>query len=197
LRGLTWFAQATSRVTVLGEGAGYSGPALYVNWHRYLPYLVIHHGLHRRWLMVSRDAYMAPIVLWNRLHGVRIIRGGSGGGGQQAMQRMVEKLRGGASAFLAVDGPAGPALRVKRGCVEMARAAKVPVIPVGYACRRGRFNARRWDHWLLMRPFDTICVTYGKPLHFDAAESLEEALSRVWKGLEAVCDSRPSPGAQK
>lgn len=194
LRLLTLAVEWTSRVSVEGPGADYARPALYVNWHRYLPYLGIHHGKARRWLMVSRDAYMAPIVLWNQLHGVRIIRGGSGDGGQEAMQKMVARLRAGDSAFLAVDGPAGPALRVKRGCVEMARAAKVPIIPVGYTSHRGRFSPRRWDHWLFMRPFDTLRVFYGAPLFFDAEEALPVALERVAQGLAAASDSSENPG---
>ncbi len=199
LRLFTEVVERTSRVSVTGTGAVYAGPALYVNWHRYLPYLGIHHGKARRWLMVSRDAYMAPIVRWNELHGVRVIRGGSGDGGQRALETMVARLEAGDSAFLAVDGPAGPALRVKRGCVEMARAAGVPVIPVGYACRRGRFSARRWDHWLLMRPFDSISVVYGTPLFFEKEELLQRAQERVAEGLAQVCDTRgdPSGGSKK
>jgi lysophospholipid acyltransferase (LPLAT)-like uncharacterized protein len=193
LRLLTEVVERTSSVRVEGPGAAYAGPALYVNWHRYLPYLGMHHGKARRWLMVSRDAYMAPIVRWNQLHGVRIIRGGSGDGGQKALQEMVQRLQAGDSAFLAVDGPAGPALRVKRGCVEAARAASVPLIPVGYACLRGRFSARRWDHWLLMLPFDSIRVVYGTPLFFGAEEPLPASLERVASGLADVCDSGPNP----
>jgi lysophospholipid acyltransferase (LPLAT)-like uncharacterized protein len=176
-----------------GDGASYTGPALYVNWHRYLPYLSVHHGKARRWLMVSRDAYMAPIVRWTQLHGVRIIRGGSRDGGQAALHEMVERLRAKDSAFLAVDGPKGPALQVKRGCVEMARAAHVPLIPVGYRCARGGFNTRRWDHWLMPRPFDGIAVMYGTPLFIAENESLAEALERVTEGLRQVSDSRDNP----
>jgi lysophospholipid acyltransferase (LPLAT)-like uncharacterized protein len=194
LRLYTGFADSTSHVTVEGEGAAYTGPALYVNWHRYLPYLGVHHGKARRWLMVSRDAYMAPIVQWTQLHGVRIIRGGSGDEGQRALAEMVEKLQGKDSAFLAVDGPKGPALRAKRGCVEMARRAQVPLIPVGYRCRRGRFNAKRWDHWLMPRPFDSIAVLYGAPLFFAAEEPWEAALARVQEGLREVSDSQDVPG---
>ncbi len=193
LRMGTGLVQWTSRVSVHGPGARYRGPALYVNWHRYLPYLGMHHGAARRWLMVSRDAYLAPVVLWNRLHGVRVIRGGTGDGGRAALSQMVQRLQAGDSAFLAVDGPRGPPLQVKRGCVEMARAARVPLIPVGYASARGRFDARRWDHWLLMRPFDTLSVHYGQPLFFEEDEPLQAALQRVAEGLALVCDSREDP----
>jgi lysophospholipid acyltransferase (LPLAT)-like uncharacterized protein len=194
LRLYTGFVDVSSRVRVEGEGARYRGPALYLNWHRYLPYLGVHHGKARRWLMVSKDAYMAPIVLWNQLHGVRIIRGGSGDGGKEAASLMVERLQAGDSAFLAVDGPRGPGLHVKRGCVEVARAAGVPLIPVGYQCQRGRFHPRRWDHWLMPRPFDSLAVVYGRPLFLEADEPLTDALARVTEGLREVSDSREQPG---
>jgi lysophospholipid acyltransferase (LPLAT)-like uncharacterized protein len=196
LRLLTGFAAWTSRRRVEGPGAGFAGPALYVHWHRYQPYLGVHHGRARRWLMVARDAYLQPIVVWSRLHGVRVIRGGTGDGGRAALAQMVERLRAGESAFLAVDGPRGPALQVKRGCVEMARAADVPIIPVGYACRRARFDARRWDHWLMMRPFDTVTVRYGEPLRIGPEEPLAEAQRRVAEGLGRVCDSRSDPSGE-
>jgi lysophospholipid acyltransferase (LPLAT)-like uncharacterized protein len=75
----------------------------------------------------------------------------------------------------------------------MARAAHVPLIPVGYQARRARFHARRWDHWLMVRPFDTLVVRYGTPLYFETDEPLQEALERVANGLAEVADSRAVP----
>jgi lysophospholipid acyltransferase (LPLAT)-like uncharacterized protein len=187
----TALGERTSRVRVEGPGAAHSGPALYVNWHRYLPYLCVHHGHHQRWLMVSRAPALQPIARWCRLLGVRTIRGGSGGGGQEAAAHLVARLRAGDSAFLAVDGPAGPPLRAKRGCVDIALAAGVPLIAVAYRCTRGRFNARRWDSWLMFRPFDTITVRYGAPLRLRPEWSVPEALERVGRALADVSDMRP------
>jgi lysophospholipid acyltransferase (LPLAT)-like uncharacterized protein len=193
LRLYTGFVDVSSRVSVEGEGAHYPRAALYVNWHRYLPYLSVHHGKARRWLLVSKDAYMAPIVRWEQLHGVRTIRGGSGDGGRAGAALLVERLQAGDSAFLAVDGPRGPALHVKRGCVDVARAAGVPIIPVGYRSVQGRFHPRRWDHWLMPRPFDAIAVVYGRPLFLEADALLPDALERVAEGLREVSDSRARP----
>jgi lysophospholipid acyltransferase (LPLAT)-like uncharacterized protein len=176
----------TSRVSTGGPGADYHGPAIYVNWHRYLPFLVMHHGQHRRWLMVSPAPYMDTIARYSRWAGLRVVRGASGDKGRAALDELLHQLRRGESVFLAVDGPAGPALKVKRGCVDLARAAGVPVIPVAYASRRGRHNPKRWDGWLMIKAFDTIAVTYGVPVFIEAGEGDAEAIARVEAGLIAV-----------
>jgi lysophospholipid acyltransferase (LPLAT)-like uncharacterized protein len=185
--------EATCRVRVEGPGAVHPGPALYVNWHRHLPYLCVHHGHHHRWLMVSREPPLQPIARWCQLLGVRTLRGGSGDGGQEAALKMTAHLRAGDSAFLAVDGPAGPPLQAKRGCVDIARAAGVPLIAVGYRCTRGRPHARRWDSWLTVRPFDAITVRYAEPLHLGPEVPVQEALARVARALADVSDGEAQP----
>lgn len=181
----------TARVSIVGPGAAYAGPAVYVNWHRYLPFLVMHHGQYRRWLMISPAPYMDTIAAYGTLAGLRVVRGASGDQGRAALAELLDHLREGESAFLAVDGPAGPAFRVKRGCVELARAAGVPIIPVAYTSRRGRHHPRRWDHWLMIKMFDTIVVAYGAPLCIGGEESDAEASARVAAGLGAVSEKLP------
>jgi len=176
----------TSRVSIAGPGAAHRGPAIYVNWHRYLPFLVMHHGQHRRWLMVSPAPYMDTIARYGRWAGLRVVRGASGDQGRAALEELLRQLQLGESVFLAVDGPAGPAFKVKRGCVDLARAAQAPVIPVAYTSRRGRHNPKRWDRWLMIKPFDTIAVTYGEPVFIDAAEAPAGSTARVEAALRAL-----------
>ena len=181
---------ATSRITVVGAPA--DGPAVYVNWHRYLPYVSVEHGLHRRWILISPAPYMAAIVRTNEAMGVRVVRGASGQGGAEARDALIAILRRGESVFLAVDGPAGPPLVVKRGCVDIARAAGVPIIPVGYSSARGTFHPKRWDRMQRPALFDEITLRYGEPI-LVGDTPLDEALERVRAGLFAVCDSRADP----
>jgi len=175
----------SSRTSIAGAGANYSDPAIYVNWHRY-PFLVIYHGQHHRWLMISPAPYMDSIAAYSRLAGLRVVRGASGDQGRTALAELTERLRAGDSVVLAVDGPAGPALRVKRGCIDLARVTGAPIIPVAYSSRRGKYDARRWDHWLMPEAFDTIVVTYGEPIWL-VGESDAEAATRVEGGLAAIC----------
>lgn len=106
----------------------------------------MHHGQHRRWLMISPAPYMDAIAAYSRLAGLRVVRGASGDKGRAALAALADRLLHGESVFLAVDGPAGPPLKVKRGCIDLARATGAPIIPVAYTSRRGKHNLKRWDH---------------------------------------------------
>ncbi len=177
--------RSTSSVEERGPGAAFLGPAIYVNWHRHLPYLVVQHGERGRWMMVSRAPYMEPIARWCRRMGIQLARGASGDAGREALDELREALRRGESVVLAVDGPAGPPFRVKRGCVELARSAGVPIIPVAYRSRHGREVPGRWDRMLLVRPFDRVTVTYGEPLT-PGAESDAAVRDRLAEALDAL-----------
>lgn len=191
---LTRLALATMRIEVVGPGLGHVGSAVFVNWHRYAPLLVIHHAGLGRVLLSSAAPYMEPVMAWERLLGCRLVRGATGEGGREAVPLLVAALRGGRSVFLAVDGPAGPPLVPKRGCVDVAREAGAPIIPVGTASARGRYSRSRWDRLLGLAFFDRVTITYGEPIVLGASEPTETALERVKAGLEAVCDSSAEPG---
>ncbi len=184
-----WFRliRWTSVIEERGPGAAFSGPAVYVNWHRHLPYLIVHHGERGRWMMVSRAPYMEPVALWCRLMGLRLSRGATGDAGREALAELRESLQRGDSVVLAVDGPAGPAFQVKPGCVKLARSTGVPIIPVAYHSRRGREVTRRWDRMLLVRPFDRIVLEYGNPLvpgpELDSV--VQERISETLRALDS------------
>jgi lysophospholipid acyltransferase (LPLAT)-like uncharacterized protein len=173
----------TSAITVVGPGAHYAGPAVYVNWHRYVPFLCIHHGQYRRWLLMSSAPYLQPVDLWCRWLGLTVIRGAPGERSRESLVHLVEALKDGNAVALAGDGPAGPAFCVKPGCVDLALAAQVPVIPVAYRSQKGKANVKRWDHWYQVRKFDRIEVWYGTPIFLDPAVSVDVSLERVQKGL--------------
>jgi len=163
-----WFAlvRLTSRISVDRPGADYHGPAVYVNWHCHLPWLCVHHGERRRWLMVSPAPYILPIARWCKWCGLRLVQGASGQQGREAAAQLDACLRRGESVFIAVDGPSGPIFKVKRGCIDIAFTAGVPIIPVGYTLSRAKPNRRRWDLQLMPALFDDIYVRFGEPLFY-------------------------------
>ena len=174
----------TAAITLRGPGAGYSGAAVYVNWHKYVPFLCVHHGQYRRWLLMSSAPYLAPIALWCSWIGLTVIRGTPGERSRELLGHLIEALKSGKSVALAADGPAGPAFRVKPGCVDLARAAGVPIIPVGCRSRKGKSSPKRWDHLYRVRKFDQIEVWYGTPIVLDPSEPDAVALERVRRGLD-------------
>jgi lysophospholipid acyltransferase (LPLAT)-like uncharacterized protein len=185
--GLGWYVylrlvRATSRVT--SEGAEPPSTAVFVNFHRHQSWLIGHHGAHGRWMMVSPAPPLAPIARFCLLAGLRLARGTSGDRGRQALEELAAALGRGESVSLAVDGPAGPVFVAKRGCVDLAQRARVPIVPIAYRCARGFTLPGRWDRTLLPMPFDRITVVHGEAIapEGDAAD----VLARVQRGLEEL-----------
>lgn len=176
----------TSSITLQGPGKDYSGAAVYVNWHRHVPFLCVHHGQYRRWLLMSSAPYLEPVAMWCGWMGLTVVRGAPGERSRESLVRLVEALKCGKSAVLAADGPAGPAFRVKPGCIELARTAGVPIIPVAYRSRKGRSNLQRWDQLYRVGKFDQIEVWYGRPIVLDASEPDPAALEHVQNRLDEL-----------
>lgn len=177
---------ATSTVTMTGPGAGYANSAVYVNWHKYVPFLCIHHGQHRRWLLMSSAPYLEPVAMWCRWMGLNVVRGTPGERSRPSLGRLIEALDREESVTLAADGPAGPPFLVKSGCVDLARAGQVPIIPVLCRSRKGKSNTRRWDQLYQVGWFDRIEVRYGVPVFCDPSQSEEAVLQRVQERLEEL-----------
>lgn len=186
-----WLSRYTSTVEILGEGRAFNGPAVYVHWHRHVIFLLGHNGGHGRWMMTSPAPYMEFAVRQAKLFGLRPALGASGAGGRAALAQLKQALDRGESVVIAVDGPAGPGFKVKRGCVELARAAGVPIVPMAYHSRRGREDSSRWDRILRTRVFDRIAIEYGAPIDASQGEAaallqqIAQALNALDPGLES------------
>jgi len=186
---LAWHLYATvvsrtSTVTVDGQIPGTA--AIFVNWHRHQTFLIPHHGSFRRFMLVSPAPALAPVARFCRLSGLRLIRGRSGDRGKQAREELCALILSGASATLAVDGPAGPVFQVKRGCVDIALRTQAPIIPVCFRSARGVTLHWRWDRMRLPVPFDRITVVYGTPITGSSESELLENVRRDLMALEAA-----------
>jgi lysophospholipid acyltransferase (LPLAT)-like uncharacterized protein len=178
-----WLIKSTSKVEVRNAPKDNSG--IYVNWHRHLPFLIVHHGEYSRWLMVSRSPYMEPIATWCERSGLQLARGASGQGGTAALSELREALTNGQSIVLAVDGPNGPGFKVKKGCLDLARETGRPIIPVSCSCFRGK-EKKRWDRMLVPGFFDRIQVRYGTPIYYDGKSSLELVSQEIERSLNEL-----------
>lgn len=188
----------TSKIATEGKGADHAGPAVYVNWHKYVAFLCVHYGQRRFWLLMSSAPYLEPVAMWCRWMGLTVVRSSPGERSRESLALLVDALKNGESVALAADGPAGPAFQAKPGCIDLAREAGVPIIPVAYRSRRGKSSAKRWDQWYDVGKFDRIEVRYGCPICIDPREPDLKALKRVQQELEELekLNSTDSPLAQ-
>lgn len=113
------------------------------------------------------------------------VRGSSRRDGRMALDALVECVRGGADAAIAVDGPGGPALVPKAGVVRLAQKTGAPLIPVVYETRGG-WRLGTWDNFLIPRPGARARVWWGAPRTIGEDASIEQACAELETELRAM-----------
>jgi lysophospholipid acyltransferase (LPLAT)-like uncharacterized protein len=116
-------------------------------------------------------------------------RGSTTRGGRRALLQLRRDMAEGRPAGFTLDGPRGPARKARAGAVWLAGATGNPLLPFHIEAER-HWTARSWDRTQVPRPFSTMAMAIGEPMHVprDAdAAALEEKrleLERVLETLE-------------
>jgi hypothetical protein len=111
------------------------------------------------------------------------VRGSSSRGGRAAFKALLQLSREPFDLVFTPDGPKGPRHRVKEGVVQLARLSGRPVIPMAFACSRGRRFAS-WDRFLLPYPFGRGVYSFGPPLFYGEGDTPEGFLQRLQQAME-------------
>ena len=98
-----------------------------------------------------------------RAWGAEVIRGSANKSGALALRDQQQMMKRGYSIVTTADGPRGPKYEFKAGTVLMARVAGVPIIPIGCAADRAWY-LRRWDDFMVPKPFARIAIAIGEPV---------------------------------
>ena len=158
------------------------GPLLFALWHAgHLPVL---YRWRRRGVCVitSRSADGMMLARLLRRLGFRTVHGSSSRGGSRALIDMARAVRDGADAAVAVDGPRGPALKVKPGIILLAKRTGRPIVPIATTARRyWRFQS--WDRFRMPLPLTRVVVAADDPLYVPA-DADHERIERVRAQLE-------------
>ena len=119
--------------------------------------------------------------------GISMARGSTGKGGQRALDQLIQWMREERAdqVALTVDGPRGPARRVKPGIIELARALDKPIIMASFSAH-SYWMLRSWDRMLLARPFARALVQFGSPLELPKTATTEESAHLVKKALDEL-----------
>lgn len=119
--------------------------------------------------------------------GIGAVRGSTLGRGPRALIDLARMLKGGHSAVVAVDGPAGPVFCAKSGAVALSAMTGAPIVPVGaLAPRLGLILPGTWDKMVLPLPGARIQLRLGKAIdppssrgHLTRAEALDDLQRRL------------------
>ena len=171
------------------------------SWHRHAIFLFyFFRNLDDRLIMISqsRDGEMTAGIA--RRLGYTPVRGSSSKGGGQALQALTRMMKSEDKTYLCgtpVDGPRGPARKLKKGMVILARDTGAYFIPMAASGTRVWTFPKAWDRTILPKPFSKMVVGFGKPckiasdLEGEALEArcleLEKELNELTDRVDKIC----------
>ena len=182
----------TFRFTVENEEAWLTylrggGKVLLCAWHQQFFSLIRHFESYRPYrpsIMISRSQDGEMIAGVAARSGWLAIRGSSSRGGSQALKLLVERLKETGLAAHIVDGPQGPAGKLKRGAIHLAQAAGAAIVPMYVSADRAwYFNS--WDRFLLPKPFSRVTLRFGDLIQLTPTDNQEE-LEKQRKSVEDI-----------
>jgi len=105
-------------------------------WHaRQLMMPLTYRGTHAH-ILISQHQDGEIIARIVERFGFRAVRGSSTRGGVEALRELIRLGRSGVDLVVTPDGPNGPPHVVKMGVIQLARAAKLPIIPLAFSCSK-------------------------------------------------------------
>lgn len=72
---------------------------------------------------------------------------------------------------ITVDGPIGPRHLPKPGIFEVARLAKIPIVPLGTHGKNSWVLKKTWDQTEIPKPFSKVIYYFGAPLSYESLPS--------------------------
>ena len=117
-------------------------------------------------------------------------RGSTSRGGIRALVQLRRDLEAGRPAAFTIDGPRGPARVAQSGAVWLAGATGHPLLPFHIESSTA-WTMNSWDRTLVPKPFATIGVAIGAPLHVpDTSDETVNAYRALLEGALAALETR-------
>ncbi len=138
-----------------------------------------------------RDGEVATRLLKGM--GFRVVRGSSEEGraekgGRTGTIQLIEVLRKGKNVAITVDGPKGPAFKVKKGAVFLAQKTGAKIVPVVAEFDKA-IVLNTWDGFTIPYPFTRGVVKIGKPITVSEEDDLELKRRELEKALYELSSS--------
>lgn len=154
------------------------GPCLYALWHgnQFCVYGIPNRDKLNILISTSIDGDIISHCVGNL--GLKTIRGSTARkGAVSGTMQILERIKEGESAAIMVDGPKGPARKVKGGIIKIARMANVPIVPVHWYSPQINFlKIPSWDSLRTPFFFTRIINIYGTPIYIPKDIDSEQEL---------------------
>jgi hypothetical protein len=148
------------------------GTVLLCTWHQQFFAAIRHFRNYRRYrpgLMISRSRDGEIIAGVAARTGWHPVRGSSSTGGKEALRAMMAHLAETRLAGHVLDGPRGPAGRVKPGLIRLAQATGAVIVPFTVTASPCWYAAS-WDRFMVPKPFSRVVLRYGDMIRLEAAD---------------------------
>jgi lysophospholipid acyltransferase (LPLAT)-like uncharacterized protein len=165
LYGFTWRVRWAG-TDELARAREKSDKVLYAFWHSRLLGLCYAHRFQQVGIMVSQSFDGEWISRLVTKIGYKTYRGSASKDGAAGLLEMMKDLPQGDLA-LSVDGPTGPAEKVKPGAILLASKTGLPLVPITIIAEKS-WRLRTWDRFMIPKPFSAIMVLRGPHIEVPA-----------------------------
>jgi lysophospholipid acyltransferase (LPLAT)-like uncharacterized protein len=101
--------------------------------------------------------------------------------------RLAEVFAAGTNIVITPDGPRGPVYELGQGIIFLAQKCNAGVVP-GSMEFSSSWRFKSWDRFFVPRPFSTVRVIFGVPLHIADTPTTEEFEAERMRLQNAVAD---------
>lgn len=146
---------------------GFAGPAIFLFWHEYIPFLFYLRGHCHIAMLLSQHQDAEWLSQAARHMGFGTVRGSTSRGGVSALR---ELMRTSASMNLTItpDGPRGPRRRLAAGCIFASSRLGIPLVPIGLGYDRPWRVRPAWDQFAVPRPYSRARAVAGPKVQIPA-----------------------------
>jgi lysophospholipid acyltransferase (LPLAT)-like uncharacterized protein len=167
----------------------FRGPAIYLFWHEYIPFLLTRRGHCNVSLLISRHQDAEWLAEAARHLGFGTVRGSTNRSGTAALR---EICGFGQARNLAItpDGPRGPRRKLAPGAVYLSSRLGLPLVAVGMGYD-SPWRLPTWDRFAVPVPFSRARAVAGPPLQVPPdleRDALEDWRVRVESHLNTMTE---------
>lgn len=153
-------------------------PVVYAHWHGDELVLLPFYAFRKLAVLssLSKDGTIMANVL--RVLGYQVFRGSSSRGGARGLLALIQKVKAGFQASLAVDGPKGPIYEVKPGIVELALRSHKPIVVVRVFATQVWRIPKAWNRSYVPKPFSRVEVQFTRAIELPEKDLPANKLDR-------------------
>ncbi len=138
----------------------FRGPAIYIFWHEYIPFMFYLRGHCNLAMLVSQHRDAELLSRAAGVMGFELVRGSSRRGAISALRTLIRRGQG-MNLTLTPDGPNGPRRVLAPGCLYLSAKLGIPLVPLGLGYDRPWRNRRAWDQFAIPRPWSKAQAIIG------------------------------------